>query len=159
MIGDPDLPATRRASHLMTDATDLRRAAAPDAMRAALAARADEISTAAQPHHPAAMDDVRQAEYRGHRIEVRTSYAITVDGRPFDIHVVVDNDGRVFYHGLPTRDFPSVIGLVEKAIDQFPDDFGPDAVPGDPGPGHPQAQDHGPPGAGADHGHPQGEAH
>ena len=126
----------------MTDDIDLRRAAAPDAMRAALAARADEIATAAQPHHSAAMDDVRQAEHRGHRIEVRTSYAITVDGRPFDIHVVVDNDGRVFYHGLPTRDFPSVIDLVEKAIDQFPDDFGPDAEP-----------------AGTDHGHPPGHEH
>lgn len=141
----------------MTDAQDLRRAVAPDAMRAALAARADEISTAAQPHDTAAMDDVRQAEYRGHRIEVRTSYAITVDGRPFDIHIVVDNDGRVFYHGLPTRDFASVIDLVEKAIDQFPDDFGPDAGPGDPGQGHPHGHDHSHPGAGADQGYPHRE--
>lgn len=67
---------------------------------------------------------------------MRTSYAITVDGRPFNVHVVVDNDGRVFDHGMPTRDFPSVIELVEKAIDQFPDDFGAAADPGDPGPGH-----------------------
>ena len=120
---------------------DLRSAAAPEAMRAALAARADELSTASRPHHTGALADVREAEYRGHRIQVRTSYAITVDGRPFDIHVVVDNEGRVFYHGLPTRDFPSVIALVEKAIEQFPDDFG----RGD-GPGHPHtaaAEEHG----------------
>jgi hypothetical protein len=125
----------------MTDDPDLRSAVAPDAMRAALAARADELSMAAHPHHTSALADLREAEYRGHQIEVRTSYAITVDGRPFDIHVVVDNDGRVFYHGLPTRDFPSVIALVEKAIDQFPDDFGPGADPGGAGHGHP----HGPP--------------
>jgi hypothetical protein len=108
----------------MVHDADLTGAATPEAMRAALAARADELSTASHPHHTGALADVREAEYRGHRIEVRTSYAITVDGRPFDIHVVVDNEGRVFYHGLPTRDFPSVIALVEKAIDQFPDDFG-----------------------------------
>jgi hypothetical protein len=137
----------------MTDGPDLRSAAAPDAMRAALAERADEISTAGQSHHPTSLADVREAEYRGHRIEVRTTYAITVDGRPFDIHVIVDNDGRVFYHGLPTRDFPSVITLVEKAIDQFPDDFGPGADPGGPGDAHDHT--HSP----AGHGHPPGEEH
>jgi hypothetical protein len=142
----------------MTDDADLRSAATPEAMRAALAARADEISTAAHPHRTAAVADVREAEYRGHRIEVRTSYAITVDRRPFDIHVVVDNDGRVFYHGLPTRDFPSVIALVQKAIDQFPDDFAPGADAGGAGHGHPQGPDHEPPDAAVGYGNPQGEA-
>ena len=126
----------------MTDDADLKSAAAPEAMRAALAARADEISLAGHPHQTGALADVRQAEHRGHRIEVRTSYSITVDGRPFDIHVVVDNEGRVFYHGLPTRDFPSVIALVEKAIDQFPDDFGPVGDPGGTGQGHPHGPGH-----------------
>ena len=128
----------------MTYDADLRSAAAPEAMRAALAARADELATAAHAHHPSDPFDVREAEYRGHRIEVRTSYAITVDDRPFDIHVVVDNEGRVYYHGLPTRDFASVIDLVEKAIDQFPDDFG-------GGPEHPHADE--------GHGHTHGEGH
>jgi hypothetical protein len=131
----------------MTDYADLKSAAAPEAMRAALAARADELVMAAHPHHPSAMADVREAEYRGHRIEVRTSYAITVDGRPFDIHVIVDNEGRVYYHGMPTRDFPSVIDLVKRAIEQFRDDFEPGPEPGDTDPGHP----HGP-------GHPHAES-
>ncbi len=126
----------------MTDAPDLTSAAAPEAIRAALAARADETATAAHPHRTAALADVREAEHRGHRIEVRTSYAITVDGRPFDIHVVVDNEGRVFYHGLPTRDFASVIALVQKAIDQFPDDFGPGPDPHGTGRGHAHGPDH-----------------
>jgi hypothetical protein len=120
----------------MTDLADLKSAVEPDAVRGALAARADELLTAAHAHHTGAMTDVRKAEHRGHRIEVRTSYAITVDGRPFDIHVVVDNKGRVYYHGLPTRDFTSVIDLVAKAIDQFPDDFPQDAGPGETGGGH-----------------------
>lgn len=125
---------------------DLKSAATPDAMRAALAAHADELSTTSLPHHTGSLADVREAEYRGHRIEVRTSYAITVDGRPFDIHVVVDNEGRVFYHGLPTRDFASVIDLVEKAIDLFPDDFGQENGPDRP---HPADS----------HGHTHGEGH
>ncbi len=142
----------------MTDDADLKSAAAPEAMRTALAARADEISMAAHRHQTAAVADIREAEYRGHRIEVRTSYAITVDGRPFDIHVVVDNEGRVFYHGLPTRDFPSVTALVQKAIDQFPDDFGPGADAGGTGHGHPQGPGHQRPDAGAEYGNSQGEA-
>jgi hypothetical protein len=128
----------------MTDYADLKSAVAPEAVRAALAARADELSTASHPHHMGTMADVREAEYRGHRIEVRTSYTITVDDHPFDVHVVVDNEGRVFYHGMPTRDFASVIDLVEKVIDQFPDDFRPGAEPGGTG----QDQQHG-----ADHMH------
>ena len=126
----------------MTDAPDISDAAAPDAMRAALAARADELTTAGHSHHTGAVADVREAEYRGHRIEVRTTYAITVDGRPFDVHVVVDNEGRVFYHGLPTRDFPSVITLVEKAIDTFPDDFRPGTEPDAGGHDHMHAHGH-----------------
>lgn len=122
---------------------DLRSAAAPEAMRAALAARADELATASHAHQTGTLADVREAEYRGHRIEVRTSYAITVDGRPFDIHVVVDNEGRVFYHGLPTRDFASVIELVEKAIDLFPDDFGQENEPDRPHTGQSHGDTHG----------------
>jgi hypothetical protein len=143
----------------MTDSADLKSAVAPVAVRAALAARADELLTAAHPHHPSAMADVREAEYRGHRIEVRTSYAITVDGRPFDIHVVVDNEGRVFYHGLPTRDFASVIGLVEKAIEQFPDDFRPGAGPGETGGGHQHGEGHSHGEGTSHHDHTHGEVH
>ena len=146
----------------MTDHVDLESAVAPEAVRAALAARADELVTAAHPHHTGALADVREAEYRGHRIEVRTSYTITVDGLPFDIHIVVDNEGRVFYHGMPTRDFASVIDLVEKAIDQWPDDFPPGVGPGHRGgghdhrPGHAHPEDPHPAGAGQ-HGNSQRE--
>ena len=76
---------------------------------------------------------MRYASYKGHQIAVRTTYEITVDGRPFAIHVTVDNSGRVHYHGLPTRDFPSLIGLVQKAIDMFPADFRGTSVEARPG--------------------------
>jgi hypothetical protein len=66
---------------------------------------------------------MRYASYEGHDITVRTTYEIKVDGEPFAVPVTVDNNGRVHYHGLPTRDFASVIDLVKKAIDTFPEDF------------------------------------
>jgi hypothetical protein len=72
--------------------------------------------------HPEAVS-VRIVTHRGHRIVVRTHYEIDVDGQPFNPPVTVDVGGRVYYHGLPTRDFASVVDLVRKAIDTFPDDF------------------------------------
>lgn len=92
-------------------------------MRAALRDYADDLSHAADSHHGAEMADVRTAQHAGHEIVVRTSYEVTVDGVPFNVHLSVANNGRVHYHGLPTRDFPSVIDLVAKAIDSFGDDL------------------------------------
>jgi hypothetical protein len=127
----------------MVDHSDLVAAAQPDELRDALAANADELAHAAGPHHSSELAAVRRATHRGHEIVVRTSYQITVDGRLFDVHLTVDNGGRVHYHGLPTRDFASVIDLVAKAIDAFPGDFAGAPVPDGHG-GH----DHG----GHDHG-------
>ncbi|MGH3926080.1 MAG: hypothetical protein ACRDTT_25005, partial [Pseudonocardiaceae bacterium] len=107
------------------DYSGLVAASQPEALRAALAANAEKLRHAAQEHHGGELVSVRQATYKGHEIVVRTSYEITVDGRPFNVHLTIDNDGRVHYHGLPTRDFPSVIGLVKKAIDIFGDEFSP----------------------------------
>lgn len=103
--------------------SELTEATQPDQLLAALAANAELLATAGHAHGSSQMSSMRQATHNGHRISVRTTYEITVDGKPFDVHLTVDNEGRVHYHGLPTRDFASVIGLVEKAIDTFPADF------------------------------------
>jgi hypothetical protein len=110
------------------DRDELRAAAQPKAVRAAIKAAGD--LTGAGHHEHGALTSVRTATHRGHEIVVRTTYEITVDGQSFDVALTVDNSGRVHYHGLPTRDFGSAIALVKKAIDQFPDDFPP---PHDPG--------------------------
>ncbi|MEO6958257.1 MAG: hypothetical protein ABI137_16060 [Antricoccus sp.] len=103
--------------------SELVAATQPNAVMAALAANAEQIATAGHAHGGDEISSLRQATHNGHQITVRTTYQITVDGQPFDVHLTVDNKGRVHYHGLPTRDFASVIGLVEKAIDVFPADF------------------------------------
>ena len=105
------------------DRETVQQASQPAAFKKALKARKAELEEAGAHHHGSSRSSMREADYKGHRITVRTTYKITVDGKPFDIAVSVDNDGSVQYHGLPTQSFPSVIGLVQKAIDLFPDDF------------------------------------
>lgn len=120
------------------DTNDLRTYSSPDALLAALGDHGDELRHAGTEHHPAARESVRTMSHRGHEIVVRTSYSITVDGRPFEVQPSVNNAGLVHYHGLPTRNFPSVMDLVTTAIDTFPDDFaGDDTSPApDEGPHH-----------------------
>lgn len=81
-------------------------------------------------HGHMASETVRQAEYKGHHIEVRTIYEIHVDDKPITGHLAVTNDGRVHYHPVPNASFVSAIDLVKRLIDAFPDDFGADAPGG-----------------------------
>jgi hypothetical protein len=69
------------------------------------------------------MESVREVDYKGHHIVVRTAYKIEVDGRPVTGHIDLSNDGQVAYHGLPTMSFDSAVELVASLIDHFPDDF------------------------------------
>jgi hypothetical protein len=103
---------------------DLAAAVERDTLEATLAAKVEELDSAAHEHGDAGLASVRRAEHAGHEIVVRTTYEVTVDGEPFDVHLNVDNAGRVHYHGLPTRDFASVIDLVARVIDQFPGELG-----------------------------------
>jgi hypothetical protein len=73
--------------------------------------------------HDGTMETVREAVHRGHRIVVRTTYEIEVDGRPVSGHLGVANDGRVHYHPVPNLSFASAVEMVKCVIDTFPDDF------------------------------------
>lgn len=86
-------------------------------------------------HHAGAMESVREATYRGHRIVVRTTYHIEVDGVTLEGHLGVTNDGQVHYHPVPNLGFSSAVDLVKQLIDIFPDDFVTQA------PGHPHGQE------------------
>jgi hypothetical protein len=69
------------------------------------------------------MESVREVDYKGHHIVVRTMYEIAVDGRPVTGHIDLSNEGQVAYHGLPNMSFDSAVELVESLIDHFPGDF------------------------------------
>lgn len=74
------------------------------------------------PHEHGA-ETVREDDYRGHHIVIRTTYRIEVDGRPVTGHVAVGNDGKVHYHAIPNVRFGSAIDVVRRLIDSFPDEF------------------------------------
>ena len=44
---------------------------------------------------------VRTAEYNGHQIEIKTTYEIKIDGKPFSGHVMVDDNGNLHCHSIP----------------------------------------------------------
>jgi hypothetical protein len=76
-----------------------------------------------QKHHGMGAASVREAEYNGHKIVIRTRYDVTVDGIPLMGHFGVSNDGGVHYHAIPNMRFDSAIDLVKQVIDVFPEDF------------------------------------
>lgn len=71
--------------------------------------------------HPA--ESIRETTYNGHRIVVRTSYKIEVDGKPVLGHLGVTDDGQVHYHPIPNIALPSALDMVKRIIDVFPDEF------------------------------------
>jgi hypothetical protein len=74
-------------------------------------------------HHSVDVVSMREDEYKDHKITVKTTYHIEVDGRPVTGHIDVSNEGTIAYHGLPNMSFDSAVDLVKMLIDQFPDDF------------------------------------
>jgi len=55
----------------------------------------------AQRHVHKPSESVREADYGGHHIVIRTTYQIEVDGVPLMGHMGVTDDGRVHYHPVP----------------------------------------------------------
>src|SRR5437660_3004741 len=74
-------------------------------------------------HHEGPQEIIREDDYKGHHIVVRTTYGIRVDGREVTGHIILSNAGQVQYHGLPNYSFDSAIGLARALIDNFPEDF------------------------------------
>ncbi|MEO0455289.1 MAG: hypothetical protein AAF152_01735 [Cyanobacteria bacterium P01_A01_bin.114] len=60
---------------------------------------------------------VRRAEHKGKEIVIKTYYEITIDGKLFENHLMVDDRGRVHCHGLPNYAYPSMIDLIKRLID------------------------------------------
>ena len=77
--------------------------------RALRLSSASQGQRAARGHAPSARPDRDGARgrLRGHRIVIRTTYEIEVDGQPVSGHLGVAKDGRVHYHPVPNLSFPS----------------------------------------------------
>jgi hypothetical protein len=85
-----------------------------------------QVVSAGHADHPmmGPHESIREIDYNGHHITIRTQYEIKVDGKPIAGHVYVDNDGKVSTHALPAYSFVSTVDLVKKLIDAFPSNFG-----------------------------------
>ena len=98
---------------------ELRASVEPERVLTSLAEAQEDLQSAGSAHLHQPLTDIRTAHHRGHEIIVRTSYEIEVDGSPFDVALIVGDDGHVHYHGLPTQNFSSALDLVRAAIDVF----------------------------------------
>ena len=97
-------------------------APSPETIASYVKKNAAMVRQAQKPTH-AHPESVREAEYDGHHIVVKTRYHIEVDGQVLNGHFAVTNDGQVHYHPLPNISFASAIDLVKQLIDLFPADF------------------------------------
>jgi hypothetical protein len=83
----------------------------------------------AMPSHPphgggkSGVETVRQQVHDGHKIVIRTTYRIEVDGKILKAPIGVDDSGQVHCHSLPNYQTASAIDMVKALIDNFPDDF------------------------------------
>lgn len=99
--------------------------------------------------HEHRLRGVRCAEHNGHKIEIVTTYEISIDGTPVHFHASVGDDGMLRCHESPYAAVPSAIDLVKHLMDLYPDAFGGAGH----GPGHdgehdaPAGHDH------SEHGH------
>lgn len=99
---------------------DLRREAASEHAARYLKANRPELHPKI---HRRPITVTRTDSYKGHEIEILTTYEIKVDDRQIGGHVDVASNGRVHYHPLPNYSSGSAVELVRQVIDSFPDEF------------------------------------
>jgi hypothetical protein len=92
-------------------------------MRKAAQQAARQLGQSAGHHHAKHLVSVRKAVHEGHRIEIRTTYEVRIDGRKVSLPLSVDSEGRVTRHSLPNYSFQSAIDLIKQVITAYPDDF------------------------------------
>jgi len=64
----------------------------------------------------------RRVSYAGgHEIEITTTYAVSIDGQPAPVHMLVDSDGRLWSHLAPYATFANANELIAHIIEQAPE--------------------------------------
>ena len=77
--------------------------------------RAEDVQETEHSHHGNL--SIRRVNHKGKEIVIKTDYEITIDGKLFENHVMVDDRGRVHSHGLPNYAYASMIDLIKRLID------------------------------------------
>ena len=76
-------------------------------------------------HGPAA--SLREAEYRGHRISITTTYDVAIDGKRISLPFHVDDNGVVSCHAVPNYASTSALDVGRRIIDAYPHRYRPRA--------------------------------
>ena len=92
-------------------------------------ARKQSSSMKSMMHGKGGQEVIRQDDYKGHHILVKTRYEMTIDGQVVTGHIMLTNLGQVQYHRLPNHSFDSAVELARALIDNFPEDFAKKSAP------------------------------
>jgi hypothetical protein len=64
----------------------------------------------------------RRVSYAGgHEIEILTTYAVSIDGQPTPVHLLVDTDGRLWSHLCPYVTFANASELIAHLLTHAPE--------------------------------------
>jgi len=83
--------------------------------------------------HGHGIETIREDDYKGHHIVIRTRYETQMDGQPSTAHMALTNAARRYYHPRPNPRFPSAIVRRCQLIAPLPDEFPPDRTRNTPG--------------------------
>jgi hypothetical protein len=75
-------------------------------------------------HHP--IESIREFDYKGSKIVIKTSYNITINDHPVNPHVFVDRKGHLTTHALPNYTFNSAVDMIKSIVDCMNIDFSKD---------------------------------
>ncbi len=91
--------------------------------------------------HESLARSVRTLEHQGSGISITTTYEVRVEGRLVSLHMMVDEEGRLWSHLCPYLTFASAVELVRHLLTRMPHLF--EAAPPGPHPEHdPSAHEH-----------------
>ncbi len=105
-------------SRMRAYATDFENPPVPETVR-----RAPWVHKPVHPAHDGSLTTLRRTSHNGREIEVKTTYEISVDGRRLADHVSVAKDGSPYSHSCPYEQFSSMVDLVKRLVDLYPESF------------------------------------
>lgn len=104
---------------------------------------AKEFPSYVEHSHEALTRSTRVLEHRGHTLTITTTYEVRLDERLLTLHMMVDEEGRLWSHLCPYQTFATATELVQHLLERMPHLF-------EPAPVSPGGHEHG----GPEHGEP-----
>jgi hypothetical protein len=75
----------------------------------------------AHAHVDGPVTSTRTLAARGNTIVIKTTYEISIEGKPWPLHMMVDSDGRLWSHLCPYSTFATAPELVSYLLEHAPE--------------------------------------